>query len=82
MFCLEVPKLHWWGKLGPEKAQTCRESTMVVNMADDGFQYTGTITCPQMVQVAYIEQEPLLLPDDVTITDALFGVMETNHAQQ
>ncbi len=44
-----------------------------VDTADMGMKYTGRITSPRDVRVAYVEQEPPM-PADTTVADALLGV--------
>jgi ABC transport system ATP-binding/permease protein len=45
----------------------------VVVTADLGFQYTGQVTIPRNVRVAYVEQEPYT-SSHVTVADALLGI--------
>ena len=52
---------------------------------DEGVLYTGEIECPRDIRVAFVEQEPLS-PSDVTVYDALCGVVSsvaknTGHGQ-
>lgn len=48
--------------------------------ADKGVVYTGKIECPRDVRVAFVEQEPPS-PSDVTVNDALLGVMSAVSAK-
>eukprot|EP00571_Detonula_confervacea_P016763 CAMPEP_0172297508 /NCGR_PEP_ID=MMETSP1058-20130122/497_1 /TAXON_ID=83371 /ORGANISM="Detonula confervacea, Strain CCMP 353" /LENGTH=747 /DNA_ID=CAMNT_0013006667 /DNA_START=21 /DNA_END=2264 /DNA_ORIENTATION=+ len=41
--------------------------------------YTGEVECPRDVKVAFVEQEPPS-PSDVTVSDALLGVTQTNQS--
>jgi ATP-binding cassette subfamily F protein uup len=50
---------------------TCTDGS--VDTTDQGMKYTGEITSPRDVRVAYVEQEPQM-PLDVTVGDALFGI--------
>lgn len=54
---------------------TCHDSNNV-NTADMGMKYTGKITYPRNIRVAYVEQEPPLYAD-VTVADALLGIRGT-----
>jgi len=45
---------------------------------DDGLKYTGRITIPRDLRVAYVEQEPPM-PGDVTVADALLGIRDGNN---
>lgn len=50
---------------------TCIDSS--VDTTNQGMKYTGDITSPRDVRVAYVEQEPEMLLD-VTVGDALLGL--------
>jgi ATP-binding cassette subfamily F protein uup len=51
--------------------ETCLDSTL--STADRGMKWTGTVTSPRDVRVAFVEQEPPM-PADVTVADALLGI--------
>jgi ABC transport system ATP-binding/permease protein len=51
---------------------TCLDNTSV-DTADQGMKYTGRVTAPRTVRVAYVEQEPYM-PAHVSVADALLGV--------
>jgi ATP-binding cassette subfamily F protein uup len=53
-------------------AETCALDTQVSSV-DEGVKYTGKITSPRDVRVAFVEQEPPM-PADVTVSDAVLGV--------
>jgi ABC-type transport system involved in cytochrome bd biosynthesis fused ATPase/permease subunit len=55
---------------------TCFDRYNVVNTVDMGMKYTGKITAPRTMRVAYVEQEPPLYTD-VTVADALLGIRGT-----
>jgi ABC-type transport system involved in cytochrome bd biosynthesis fused ATPase/permease subunit len=57
-------------------AETTCYDTNNVNTADMGMKYTGKITYPRNIRVAYVEQEPPLYAD-VTVADALLGIRGT-----
>ena len=50
---------------------TCLDARL--STADMGMKFTGKITCPRNVRVAFVEQEPPMLAD-VTVADALLGM--------
>jgi ABC-type uncharacterized transport system YnjBCD ATPase subunit len=50
---------------------TCLDARL--STADLGMKFTGKITCPRNVRVAFVEQEPPMLAD-VTVADALLGM--------
>jgi ATPase subunit of ABC transporter with duplicated ATPase domains len=50
---------------------TCLDARL--STADLGMKFTGQITCPRNVRVAFVEQEPPMLAD-VTVADALLGM--------
>ena len=50
---------------------TCLDSS--VDTTNQGMKYTGEVTSPRDVRVAYVEQEPEILLD-VTVGDALLGL--------
>lgn len=50
---------------------TCLDHT--TSTADEGMKYSGKVTSPRDVRVAYVEQEPPM-PLDVTVADALLGI--------
>ena len=51
-------------------AEQTREIT---NFGDSNYQYTGKVEAARNLRVAHVEQEPLM-PSDITVGDALFGV--------
>jgi ATPase subunit of ABC transporter with duplicated ATPase domains len=57
---------------------TCydRTNNNALNTIDMGMKYTGKITYPRNIRVAYVEQEPPLYAD-VTVADALLGIRGT-----
>ena len=57
-------------------AETTCYDTNNLNTADMGMKYTGKITYPRNIRVAYVEQEPPLYAD-VTVADALLGIRGT-----
>ena len=60
------------------------ESTCIdgpIDTADQGMKFTGEITSPRDVRVAYVEQEPKM-PLDVTVGDALFGIRSLDEAEE
>ena len=44
-----------------------------VDTVDRGMKWTGEVTAPRDLRIAYVEQEPPS-PSDVTVGDALFGI--------
>ena len=54
---------------------TCIDKKLMMDMADNFgmLKYTGQVTSPRDVRVAYVEQEPPM-PSDVTVGDALLGI--------
>jgi len=44
------------------------------SIANDNVVYTGSVTSPRDVRVAFVEQEPPM-PSDITVGDALLGVV-------
>lgn len=54
----------------------CKDDASVVNH-DEGVVYTGTVTSPRDVRVAFVEQEPPM-PSDVSVGDALLGVVASD----
>jgi ATP-binding cassette subfamily F protein uup len=60
------------------------ESTCIdgaINTADQGMKYTGEITSPRDVRVAYVEQEPEM-PLDVTVGNALLGIRSLHEGEE
>ena len=54
-------------------AESCCKDVTVVN---DGVVYTGSVTSPRDVRVAFVEQEPPM-PSDITVGDALLGIVSS-----
>lgn len=50
---------------------TCLDARL--STADLGMKFTGQVTCPRNVRVAFVEQEPPMLAD-VSVADALLGM--------
>lgn len=50
---------------------TCLDARL--STADMGMKFSGQISCPRNVRVAFVEQEPPMLAD-VTVADALLGM--------
>jgi ATP-binding cassette subfamily F protein uup len=60
------------------------ESTCIdgaIETAGQGMKFTGEITSPRDVRVAYVEQEPQM-PLDVTVGDALFGIRSLDEGEE
>lgn len=57
-------------------AESCCKDTTIDT---DNLVYSGTVTSPRDVRVAFVEQEPPM-PSEVTVGDALLGVLATNDA--
>jgi ATP-binding cassette subfamily F protein uup len=53
-------------------AENCALDSQV-DTSNQGMKYTGTITSPRDVRIAYVEQEPPM-PADITVGDALLGI--------
>lgn len=61
-------------------AETCCTDRDAASFADqEAVIYTGKIDCPRDVRVAFVEQEPPS-PSDVTVADALLGVVSTTES--
>lgn len=58
-------------------ADVCCKDQSQASLLDDGVVYTGSITAPRDVRVAFVEQEPPL-PSDVTVADALLGITSSS----
>lgn len=53
-------------------AENCALDSQV-DTSNQGMKYTGTITSPRDVRIAYVEQEPPM-PESITVGDALLGI--------
>jgi ATP-binding cassette subfamily F protein uup len=53
-------------------AENCALDSQV-DTSNQGMKYTGTITSPRDVRIAYVEQEPPM-PEGITVGDALLGI--------
>jgi ABC-type cobalamin/Fe3+-siderophores transport system ATPase subunit len=58
-------------------AETCCTDRDPSSLSKEGVIYTGKIECPKDIRVAFVEQEPPM-PSDVTVGDALLGVVSSN----
>lgn len=47
-----------------------------INLNNDHILFTGTVECPKGVRLAFVQQEPPS-PSDVTVLDALLGIITT-----
>jgi len=60
-------------------AESCDGTSFAGDRLRDNVPYTGEVTCPRDIAVAFVEQEPPS-PSDVTVSDALLGVTRIDEA--